>query len=94
MVIHMCLSICDKIVGSACRLPERIRPAVCAFGGLTDGFMPFHLPGGDALHLELASVVMKAVQARTLYHLHFVICSPHHMHILQIVICTNACLSV
>ena len=31
---------------------------------MTDGFLPFELPGGDAFHLKLASVVMKAVQAR------------------------------
>ena len=48
----------------ACSLPERIRPAFCAFGGVTDGFLPFELPSGESFELELASVVMKAVQAR------------------------------
>ncbi|KAK9809710.1 hypothetical protein WJX73_008711 [Symbiochloris irregularis] len=49
------------------RLPERIRPAVLAFGGLADQFLPFPLSGshaGEEATLELASVVMKAVQAR------------------------------
>lgn len=31
---------------------------------MTDGFLPFELPNGEAFHLQLASVVMKAVQAR------------------------------
>ena len=47
-----------------CRLPERIRPSVLAFGGVADGFVPFE---GSHSHFEeelhLASVVMKAVQA-------------------------------
>ncbi len=46
-----------------CSLPERIRPAFCAFGGVTDGFLPFELPSGESFKVELASVVMKAVQA-------------------------------
>ena len=37
---------------------------MCAFGGLADGFLPFPLPGGGTAELKLASVVMKAVQAR------------------------------
>jgi len=37
---------------------------VCAFGGLADGFLPFDVGGGRAERLTLASVVMKAVQAR------------------------------
>lgn len=45
-------------------LPERIRPAVCAFGGLADGFLPFDVGGGRTERLTLASVVMKAVQVR------------------------------
>lgn len=36
---------------------------MCAFGGLTDGFLPFQLPDGASFELKLASVVMKAVQA-------------------------------
>ena len=46
-----------------CRLPERIRPSVLAFGGLSDSFLPFE--GGDRVEvtLELCGVVMKAVQA-------------------------------
>ena len=47
-----------------CRLPARIRPTMCAFGGLADGFLPFPLPGGGTSVLGLASVVMKAAQAR------------------------------
>lgn len=46
-------------------LPEHIRPAVCAFGGLADGFLPFDVGGGRTEHLHLASIVMKAVQARS-----------------------------
>ena len=44
-------------------LPERVRPAICAFGGLADGFLPFDVGGGRTEQLRLASVVMKAVQA-------------------------------
>jgi hypothetical protein len=36
---------------------------VCAFGGLTDGFLPFELPDNSRFELKLASVVMKVVQA-------------------------------
>lgn len=46
------------------RLPEHIRPGICAFGGLADGFLPFQAPKGTTVELQLASVVMKAVQAR------------------------------
>ena len=47
------------------RLPERIRPTVCAFGGLADSFLPFPLPNGQGtIEMGLASVVMKATQAR------------------------------
>ena len=45
-----------------CRLPERTRPSTLAFGGLADGFLPFQA-GGKTVELEMASVVMKAVQA-------------------------------
>jgi hypothetical protein len=45
-------------------LPERTRPTFCAFGGLADGFLPFQLSDGGVAELKLASVVMKAVQAR------------------------------
>lgn len=45
-------------------LPARVRPAICAFGGLADGFLPFDIGGGRTEQLRLASVVMKAVQAR------------------------------
>ena len=48
------------------RLPCRIRPDLCAFGGLADGFLPFQVEGKDPVELDLASVVMKAVQARAL----------------------------
>lgn len=47
------------------RLPERIRPSICAFGGLADGFLPFETKNGSQVELKLASVVMKAVQARS-----------------------------
>ena len=47
-----------------CRLPERIRPTICAFGGLADSFLPFRLPDGGTAEVKLASVVMKAAQAR------------------------------
>lgn len=46
-------------------LPKHIRPAVCAFGGLADGFLPFDVGGGRTEQLHLASIVMKAVQARS-----------------------------
>ena len=46
------------------RLPERIRPSICAFGGLADGFLPFDTGQGPPVELKLASVVMKVVQAR------------------------------
>ena len=58
-----------------CSLPERIRPTVLAFGGVADGFVPFDAhtssnnvssskQDGDKsqAELELASIVMKAVQ--------------------------------
>lgn len=54
-------------------LPDRIRPTVVAFGGVADGFVPFDIQtdsnsglDGDKsdVELELASIVMKAVQAR------------------------------
>ncbi|KAL3134655.1 hypothetical protein ABBQ32_007664 [Trebouxia sp. C0010 RCD-2024] len=54
-------------------LPERIRPTIVAFGGVADGFVPFEIQSdsssavdGDKskVELELASIVMKAVQAR------------------------------
>ena len=32
----------------ACRLPERIRPTVLAFGGVADGFVPFDVPSPTA----------------------------------------------
>ena len=57
------LALHSKSYGYWCRLPERIRPALCAFGGLADGFAPFHLPNGSTAELEMASVVMKAEQA-------------------------------
>ena len=47
-----------------CRLPQRVRPTLCAFGGLADGFLPFQLADGTTAELKLASVVMKAIQAR------------------------------
>lgn len=53
-------------IEEASRLPDRIRPSICAFGGLADGFLPFETSEGPPVELELASVVMKAVQARRL----------------------------
>ena len=50
--------------GASRRLPERIRPTICAFGGLADRFLPFDAGGGRTVELGLANVVMKAVQAR------------------------------
>ena len=63
-----------------CSLPERIRPTVLAFGGVADGFVPFdaHTSSNKSnngssgrqdgnqgpVELELASIVMKAVQVR------------------------------
>ena len=60
-------------------LPERIRPTVLAFGGVADGFVPFDAhtrsnsssssskQDGDQgqVELELASIVMKAVQVES-----------------------------
>ena len=46
------------------RLPARIRPAILAFGGVADGFIPFEGRDkqGHEVQLKLASIVMKAVQ--------------------------------
>ena len=51
------------------RLPERIRPAILAFGGVADGFIPFEAKdsSGHEVQLKLASVVMKAVQVMQPY---------------------------
>ena len=46
-----------------CRLPDRIRPGVLAFGGLADIFLPFKADGRTH-ELKLASIVMKAVRAQ------------------------------
>ena len=48
---------------NGCRLPERIRPAACAFGSLADSFLPFQQNDRTA-EIHTASIVMKAVQAR------------------------------
>lgn len=52
-------------------LPDRIRPTVLAFGGVADGFVPFDAQTDSSqqgaqkeVELQLASIVMKAVQAR------------------------------
>jgi len=52
-----------------CSLPERIRPTVLAFGGVADGFVPFDVStedgkqgGSQEVELQMASIVMKAVQ--------------------------------
>ena len=37
---------------------------MCAFGGLADKFLPFESSQGGKFEIHLASVVMKAVQAR------------------------------
>ena len=69
----MCMGI---LVLCVCSLPERIRPTVLAFGGVADGFVPFdahtsnnnssssskHDVSEGQVELELASIVMKAVQ--------------------------------
>ena len=54
---------------AASSLPERVRPSICAFGGLADGFLPFDVGGGRTEELRLASIVMKAVQVRPPAHL-------------------------
>eukprot|EP00884_Botryococcus_braunii_P006522 jgi/Botrbrau1/15871/Bobra.40_1s0055.1 len=63
LLMHSNLSSADEVV-SVCKLPERIRPTFCAFGGLADGFLPFDVGQGRTVTLQMASVVMKAVQAR------------------------------
>ncbi|KAK9838087.1 hypothetical protein WJX81_000247 [Elliptochloris bilobata] len=60
--MHSNLKDVDMVL-EVCSLPERVRPAICAFGGLADGFLPFDVGGGRTEQLKLASVVMKAVQA-------------------------------
>ena len=52
-----------------CSLPDRIRPTVLAFGGVADGFVPFDVQTDSSrkgnqkeVELQLASIVMKAVQ--------------------------------
>ena len=52
-----------------CSLPDRIRPTVLAFGGVADGFVPFDAQTedgkqgeGQQVELQMASIVMKAVQ--------------------------------
>ncbi|CAL8464515.1 g4050 [Coccomyxa elongata] len=61
-LMHSNLRSAEEVL-QVCSLPERIRPAFCAFGGVTDGFLPFELPSGESFEVGLASVVMKAVQA-------------------------------
>ena len=79
--MYMCVSVCVSV----CSLPERIRPTVVAFGGVADGFVPFDAQtedGKQEVELQMASVVMKAVQV-----LHFFFFSssssphppPHHV---------------
>ena len=63
--IHLATAPACCLSGCTCRLPQRIRPNILAFGGLADGFLPFDTaPGKPKVELHLASVVMKAVQAR------------------------------
>lgn len=72
-----------------CSLPERIRPTVLAFGGVADGFVPFDAQTEDGkqgesqeVELQMASIVMKAVQV---HHLHV----PMHRYtlIVSLMIC-------
>ncbi|DBA73502.1 hypothetical protein WJX77_001486 [Trebouxia sp. C0004] len=58
-------------VQEVANLPERIRPTVLAFGGVADGFVPFDAQTEDGkqgesrkVEIQMASIVMKAVQAR------------------------------
>ena len=67
-----------------CSLPERIRPTVLAFGGVADGFVPFDAQTEDGkqgesqeVELQMASVVMKAVQVHLLL-----------LHVLMLLPCT------
>ena len=63
--VHLATAPVYCLSGCTCRLPQRIRPNILAFGGLADGFLPFDTaPGQPKVELHLASVVMKAVQAR------------------------------
>jgi hypothetical protein len=76
--MHSNLSSYDEVIAAA-RLPRRIRPHYLCFGTLADGFPPLPVAtdsaaldggggggGGDAgpVQIRLASLVMKAVQAR------------------------------
>ena len=54
----------QTVLHIVCRLPERIRPAACAFGSLADSFLPFQLQDGSTAQIHPASIVMKSVQAR------------------------------
>lgn len=69
-LMHSNLSSVDHVKEVA-NLPERVRPSVLAFGGVADGFVPFDLQQANGkqgnsqeVELQLASIVMKAVQAR------------------------------
>ncbi|CAL5220669.1 g2715 [Coccomyxa viridis] len=62
-LMHSNLGSVEEVL-EVCRLPQRIRPAACAFGSLTDGFLPFHLEDGRTAEIHAASIVMKSVQAR------------------------------
>ena len=83
-----------------CSLPERIRPTVLAFGGVADGFVPFDAQTEDGkqgesqqVELQMASIVMKAVQVHVLMLLQVHRCTlivtagsanEHQVHVTQV----------
>ena len=67
------VSVHEYVCVCVCSLPERIRPTVLAFGGVADGFVPFDAQTQDGeqelsqeVQLQMASIVMKAVQVHLL----------------------------
>lgn len=68
-LMHSNLGSVEEVLQAAA-LPPRIRPHVVAFGTLADGYLPMQLPApggagaGEEVQVQLASLVMKAVQAR------------------------------
>jgi len=75
-----------------CSLPERIRPTVLAFGGVADGFVPFDAQTEDGeqeqsqqVELQMASIVMKAVQVHLLLLLLHVIMHRYTLIVLLMV---------
>ena len=54
MLHHVCYTVYGNSI-TACRLPERIRPTVLAFGGVADGFVPFDVPPPTDSHQASSS---------------------------------------